>query len=99
MLHAGANEHDHLLKSGMPNGGGLQVWPAVGLSRQTQDADSSYGIQRYGIMERAVSTGDAPSGRSERWCNCLMGLRLCIFLNVEGLLKELQQIAQWGLWG
>ena len=51
MLHAGANEHDRLLKTGMPNGGRLQMWPAVGLSRQTQHADSSYGIQRYGIME------------------------------------------------
>jgi len=50
-LHAGANEHDHLLKTGMPNGGRLQMWQAVGLSRQTQHADSAYGIQRHGIME------------------------------------------------
>ena len=51
-MHAGANENDNLLKTGMPNGGRLQVWPAVGLSRQTQHADSSYGIQRCGIVER-----------------------------------------------
>ena len=74
MLHAGAHEHDHLHKTGMPNGGRLQMWPAVGLSRQTQHADSAYGIHRYGIVERAVSTGDAASGSSERWCNCPTGL-------------------------
>jgi hypothetical protein len=50
-LHAGANKHDHLLKTGMPNGGRLQMWPAVGLPHQTQHADSAYGIHRYGIME------------------------------------------------
>jgi hypothetical protein len=50
-MHAGANAHDYLLKTGMPNGGRLQMWPAVGLSRQTQHADSAYGIHRYGIME------------------------------------------------
>ena len=50
-LHAGANEHDHLLKTGMPNGGRLQVWPAVGLPRQTRRADTSERVQRYGIME------------------------------------------------
>ena len=50
-LHAWANDHDHLHKTGMPNGGRLQMWPAVGLSCQIQHADSSYGIQRYGIME------------------------------------------------
>jgi hypothetical protein len=50
-LHAGANEDDYLHKTGMPNGGRLQMWSAVGLSGQTQHADSSYGIQRYGIME------------------------------------------------
>ena len=36
-----ANAHDYLLKTGMPNGGRMQMWPAVGLSRQTQHADSS----------------------------------------------------------
>jgi hypothetical protein len=46
-----ANAHDYLLKTGMPNCGRMQMWPAVGLSRQTQHADSSYGIQRYGIVE------------------------------------------------
>jgi hypothetical protein len=31
-----ANAHDYLLRTGMPNGGWLQMWPAVGLSRQTR---------------------------------------------------------------
>jgi hypothetical protein len=50
-MHAGANENDNLLKTGMPNGGRLQVWPAVGLPRQTRRADTSERVQRYGIME------------------------------------------------
>jgi hypothetical protein len=40
-MHAGANENDNLLKTGMPNGGRLQVWSAVGLPRQTRRADTS----------------------------------------------------------
>ena len=46
-----ANAHDYLLKTRMPNGGRLQMRPAVGLSRQTQHANSTYGIHRHGIIE------------------------------------------------
>jgi hypothetical protein len=51
-MHELAREgDDHLLKTRMPNGGRLQMRPAVGLSRQTPDAEIAFRIHRLGIAE------------------------------------------------